>query len=165
LSGDKSLADVCTVRLADWQRDGAALRDIRETVFVREQNVPTELEWDELDVRCLHLIAFNREGSPIGTARLLRNSTVGTVGRMAVLKEWRGRGVGRALVHRLLEEAEKWGIMQLVLHAQTHATGFYERFGFRAEGDLFKEAGIPHVKMVLNRGQVHRTAETAETKD
>lgn len=148
------MADVCTVRLADWQRDGSALRDIREIVFVREQNVPAELEWDEFDMGCLHLIAFDREGSPIGTARLLRNGTVGTVGtvgRMAVLKEWRGRGVGRALVHHLLEEAEKCGITQLVLHAQTHAMGFYERFGFRAEGDLFREAGIPHVKMVLDR--------------
>jgi predicted GNAT family N-acyltransferase len=142
------LANSCSVRLADWQLDAPALRDIREAVFVREQNVPVELEWDEFDVGCVHLIAFNPEGSPIGTARLLLN---GTVGRMAVLKEWRGKGVGHALIHYLLEEVEKRGIMQLVLHAQIHAIGFYEGFGFRAEGDLFTEAGISHVKMVLNR--------------
>jgi predicted GNAT family N-acyltransferase len=126
------------------------LRNIRETVFVQEQNVPTELEWDELDRDCLHLIAFSPEGTPIGTARLLLIGMVGKIGRMAVLKEWRTRGVGHALVLRLLEEAKKRRIMQLILHAQRQAVGFYERFGFEATGDPFMEAGIPHVKMVLH---------------
>lgn len=138
------------VRLADWQSDQPALRNIRETVFVREQNVPAELEWDEFDTRCLHLLAFSPEGSPIGTARLLLKGTTGTVGRMAVLKEWRGKGVGFALVHRLLEEAKKRGVMRLILHAQTHAADFYQRLGFRTEGEQFMEAGILHVKMVLH---------------
>lgn len=140
----------CSIRLIDWQRDPRALRDIREAVFIREQNVPAELEWDEFDAQCLHFLAFNPEGNPVGTARLLLNGTAGALGRMAVLKEWRARGVGSALVHGLLTEAKKRGITQLILHAQTHATGFYERFGFRTEGKQFVEAGIPHVKMVLN---------------
>lgn len=143
-------ANNCNLRLTDWQRDRPALRSIREAVFIQEQNVPAELEWDEFDARCLHLIAFDPDGSPIGTARLLPIGTVGTIGRMAVLKEWRARGVGRVLVHRLLDEAKKRGITQLVLHAQTHAVGFYEKFGFRAVSEEFMEAGIPHVKMALH---------------
>ncbi|HET7060784.1 MAG TPA: GNAT family N-acetyltransferase [Nitrosospira sp.] len=142
--------NACSVRLIDWQRDSRALRDIREAVFIREQNVPAELEWDEFDVQCLHFLAFNPEGNPVGTARLLLNGTAGTLGRMAVLKEWRVRGVGSALVHGLLGEAKKRGISELALHAQTHAADFYERFGFRIEGKQFMEAGIPHVKMILH---------------
>lgn len=135
------------IRVADWLRDRPALQNIRERVFIQEQKVPSELEWDEFDASCLHLIAFDSEGHPVGTARLLAN---GTVGRMAVLKEWRGMGIGRALILCLLEEAKKRGVIRLALHAQTHARGFYERFGFSTEGDEFAEAGIPHVKMILN---------------
>jgi predicted GNAT family N-acyltransferase len=142
--------NACSVRVIDWQRGPGALRDIREAVFIREQNVPAELEWDEFDAQCLHFLAFNPEGNPVGTARLLLNGTAGVLGRMAVLKEWRARGVGSALVHGLLAEAEKRGITELALHAQAHAGGFYERFGFRTEGRQFMEAGIPHVKMVLH---------------
>lgn len=134
------------IRVADWLRDKPALRNVREKVFIEEQKVPPELEWDEFDGACLHLVAFDSEGHPVATARLLAN---GTIGRMAVLKEWRGMGIGRALVLRLLEEAKKRGVIRLTLHAQTHARAFYERFGFSAEGDEFPEAGISHIKMAL----------------
>lgn len=135
-----------TVRIADWQDHAAALRAIRETVFILEQQVPVELEWDGLDVGCLHVLAADAAGNPIGTARLLSD---GHIGRMAVLKEWRGRGVGSALLQWLLAEARKLGLRQAVLNAQTYAAGFYTKFGFQAVGEEFMDAGIPHVKMVL----------------
>lgn len=135
-----------TVRIASWQEDGVALRLIRQTVFVREQHVPVELEWDEFDARCLHLLAADSAENPIGTARLL---PTGIIGRMAVLKEWRGNDVGSALVLRLLEEARKKQIEQVTLSAQLHAMPFYVKFGFQIVGEEFTEAGIPHVKMNL----------------
>jgi predicted GNAT family N-acyltransferase len=93
-----------TVRLANWQADQSAVSSIRETVFIHEQHVPIELEWDQFDEDCLHLLALDADGRPIGTARLLQD---GLIGRMAVLKEWRGHGVGTALLKYLLREAER----------------------------------------------------------
>lgn len=135
-----------TVRIANWQDDAPALRVIRETVFIHEQQVPVELEWDGLDADCLHVLAADAAGNPIGTARLLPD---GHIGRMAVLKEWRGRGVGSALLRVLLAEARKYQVRQAVLNAQTSATRFYAKFGFQTVGEEFMDAGIPHVKMVL----------------
>lgn len=137
---------LCIVRAASWQEDGAALRAVREAVFIREQGVPAELEWDEFDVVCVHLLALNPSGNPIGTARLLPDASVG---RMAVLRDWRCKGVGSALMDRLLKEAENRQLPSVTLSAQTHATGFYSRFGFRQSGPEFLDAGIPHVKMML----------------
>ncbi len=137
---------VFTVRLANWQDDCLALRLVRETVFIHEQRVPAELEWDKLDTKCLHLLAVDSAESPIGTARLLPD---GLIGRMAVLKEWRGRDVGSALVLRLLEEARERQIEQITLNAQLHARGFYVKFGFQIVGKEFMDAGIPHVRMNL----------------
>jgi predicted GNAT family N-acyltransferase len=134
-----------TIRSANWQDDGLLLRIIRETVFVKEQQVPVELEWDEFDNDCLHLLAIDTSGRPIGTARLLSD---GHIGRMAVLKEWRGKGVGSAMLSRLLAETDDRHIRQAVLNAQTVAAGFYKKFGFQVVGEEFIEAGIPHVKMI-----------------
>lgn len=136
-----------TVRVTNWQDDVLALRTIRKIVFIREQRVPVELEWDEFDPHCLHLLALDSAGNPIGTARLLPG---GVIGRMAVLKEWRGRDVGSTLLLRLLEEARKRQIQQVTLNAQLGATGFYIKFGFRIAGEEFMDAGIPHVRMILN---------------
>jgi predicted GNAT family N-acyltransferase len=91
------------------------------------------------------VLASDGDGSPIGTGRLLPD---GHIGRMAVLADWRGKGVGRALLERLLEEAAGLGMRRLALHAQTQAAGFYRRFGFVEEGPEFMEAGIPHRTMV-----------------
>lgn len=135
-----------TVRLANWQDDGSALRAIRETVFVHEQHVSVELEWDEFDANCLHILAVDSVGNPIGTARLLPD---GHIGRMAVLREWRRRRVGSSLLQRLLAEAKKRHLKQVIVNAQTYVTGFYTRFGFRTVGEEFIDAGIPHVRMVL----------------
>ena len=135
-----------TVRIADWQDDAPALRVIREAVFILEQQVPVELEWDGLDAGCLHVLATDSAGNPVGTARLLPD---GHIGRMAVLKEWRGRGVGSALLRLLLAEAKKRQLSRVVLNAQTYAAGFYAKFYFQAVGEEFMDAGIPHVKMIL----------------
>ena len=136
-----------TVCIANWQDDALALSAIRETVFILEQQVPVELEWDGLDADCLHVLAADAAGNPIGTARLLPD---GHIGRMAVLKEWRGRGVGSALLRVLLKEVKKrQQPQQAVLNAQTYAAGFYAKFGFQTMGEEFMDAGIPHVKMVL----------------
>ena len=134
-----------TVRLADWAVDEAALGAIRHDVFVVEQQVPPALEWDGVDPACRHAIAEDREGWAIGCGRLLPD---GHIGRMAVLPEWRGKGVGTALLSRLIESARQLGMSELALNAQTSAIGFYRRFGFVPDGDEFIEAGIAHVAMV-----------------
>ncbi|MDP2824933.1 MAG: GNAT family N-acetyltransferase [Sulfuritalea sp.] len=100
---------------------------------------------DEHDASCRHVIARDADGGAIGTGRLLAD---GYIGRMAVLADWRGKGVGRALLERLLEEAVLQEMRHLALHAQTQAAGFYRRFGFVEEGPEFMEAGIPHRIMV-----------------
>lgn len=117
---------------------------IREAVFVAEQGVPPEIELDDMDARSLHALARLEDGRAVGTGRLLPD---GHIGRMAVLAEWRGRGVGGALLERLVAEARTRGLREVVLSAQTHALGFYLRHGFAAEGEVFFEAGIAHRAM------------------
>jgi predicted GNAT family N-acyltransferase len=132
------------VRVADWQKDNAEIRRIRETVFVAEQSVPPELEWDADDQGAVHFLALE-DDFPIGTARLLPD---GHVGRVSVLKDWRGLKVGDALMHAVILDAEKRGLHQQKLSAQVQATAFYERLGFSIVSEEFLEAGIPHVDMV-----------------
>lgn len=131
--------------LVDWATAEPLIRSIRETVFIHEQGVPVELEWDGLDSSCAHVLARNGHREAIGTARMQQN---GTIGRMAVHKDWRGRGAGRALLHVLLDLALRQGLPRVTLSAQTHAVGFYERAGFHIVGEPFIDAGIPHRKMV-----------------
>jgi predicted GNAT family N-acyltransferase len=134
------------IRILSWPEAMPLARPVRERVFIEEQKVPRELEWDEWDERCDHAIVLDRAGNPVGTARLLPD---GRIGRMAVLKEWRGRGVGAALMGAMLEQARQRSITSITLHAQTHAAGFYRRFGFSERGGEFLEAGIPHVEMAM----------------
>jgi predicted GNAT family N-acyltransferase len=138
--------DDFTILQAIWPKDMPSLQAVREPVFVQEQGVPLEMEWDDDDTMAYHLLAIDGEQNPIGTARLLGN---GQIGRMAVLPEWRGRGVGRALLQGLLSHAEATGIENLFLHAQTDAEAFYRKAGFTPQGEIFYEADIPHRKMVL----------------
>ncbi|MGH8225855.1 MAG: GNAT family N-acetyltransferase [Gammaproteobacteria bacterium] len=133
------------VRLADWSQDLPALREVRTRVFIEEQRVPVELEWDEMDSDCVHALAFADE-VPIGTGRLTPDRHIG---RMAVLAEWRGRGVGSRLLEILMQAARERGDTVCRLHAQTHALDFYTRYGFRTEGEEFIEADIPHQTMIL----------------
>ena len=134
------------IREADWETDRDLLRQLRETVFVIEQGVPLELEWDGLDSKAIHLLAVAANGTPVGTARLL---TDGHIGRMAVLADWRRQGIGSALLQRLLEISSERQLPPPFLNAQTRAVEFYRRFGFEVEGDEFMDAGIPHRRMVL----------------
>lgn len=140
------------IELASWPEARADAARIRESVFVMEQGVPRELELDQYDRQCVHALARDQTGQAIGTGRLLPPQAHGArivshVGRMAVLKEWRGRGVGGALLARLIEVARQRGDTEVALSAQTHALRFYRAFGFVEEGDDFLDAGIPHRMM------------------
>ena len=130
----------------DWSREHETLRDIRLRVFVLEQGVPEDLEWDGQDERAVHLLARDNTGRPVGTARLL---PTGQIGRMAVLPDWRRRGIGMALVKGLLAIAAAEGYPHPFLNAQASALPFYRRAGFVAVGAEFHEAGIRHRKMML----------------
>ena len=134
------------VTAADWSAHRGQLHAIRRAVFIEEQNVPEELEWDDSDRQCFHVLAFAADGSAIGTGRLALD---GRIGRMAVLKDWRGRGVGSAILKYLLVLAQKEGHLAVRLHAQTHAVPFYTKHGFAVSGPEFLEANIPHHAMTI----------------
>lgn len=135
-----------TIRIVSWNHEAPALRAIRTTVFIQEQQVPEALEWDELDAVSVHALALDAAGQPVGTARLLPD---GHIGRMAVLKPWRGQGFGAALLQVLLEELRQRQQKKAMLNAQTYAVPFYQKFGFNVCSEEFMDAGIPHVKMEL----------------
>jgi predicted GNAT family N-acyltransferase len=118
-----------------------------EAVFVHEQNVPADLEWDGLDAGCLHALVEDADGTAIGTGRLAPD---GKIGRMAVLAAHRGRGIGAAVLAHLIDAACAAGMPRVYLYSQVHALGFYARFGFVAEGPEFFEADIPHRAMALD---------------
>lgn len=141
------------MRTASWQQDLALLQDLRRTVFIMEQQVPESLEWDEFDAVSRHALALDANGHAIGTGRLLPD---GHIGRMAVLHEWRGQGVGGAILEFLVDCARRRGDTDLHLNAQTHAIGFYERHGFVTHGDEFPDAGIPHRRMTRKLQTVAR---------
>ena len=131
------------VRPADWSVDRKILQALREEVFIREQFVPADMEWDEFDALSRHVVA-SVDGIPIGTGRLLPD---GHIGRMAVLREWRGQGAGSALLTGLMNIARTLGMRRVLLNAQVQALPFYLRHGFQAQGGEFLDAGIPHQRM------------------
>ena len=133
-----------TVKPIYWNASQKEVKAIRNKVFVEEQGVPPELEWDGLDEQSYHVLAYAPDGTPIGTGRLLQD---GHIGRVAVLMEWRGKGVGRALLEMLLVIANKMGNDEVKLHAQTRVVNFYKKRGFTKQGKEFMEAGIPHIAM------------------
>jgi predicted GNAT family N-acyltransferase len=123
---------------------------IRLRVFVREQGVPEEIELDEDDQKAIHLLAVVN-GNSVGTARMVIKMGRAKIGRMAVLKSYRGKGIGKALLGRAIELARGGGAKSIYLHAQVPVVGFYETTGFSPAGRVFMEAGIPHRKMILRR--------------
>lgn len=131
------------VRLADWDRD-QAIREIRYSVFVEEQKVPVELEWDDEDAGATHFLML-LEQQAIGTARLLAD---GRIGRVAILADHRGKGFGRTLMLEVMQHARRMGMSQLTLSSQTHALEFYRRLGFETCSSVYMDAGIPHRDMV-----------------
>jgi predicted GNAT family N-acyltransferase len=138
------------VRLADWAAQHETLSQIRFAVFVREQGVPPEIELDPRDADAslvVHVAAYAESGEMIGTARMLLEAPLLRIGRMAVLKRWRGEGVGTAMLDLLCADAKCRGADEVRLFAQTHAKPFYDRHGFRSHGAEFTEAGISHLEM------------------
>ena len=132
------------IDLADWWHDAEAIRRVRAEVFIREQGIPASLEWDGRDADCDHVLAQDASGQALATARLMPD---GRIGRMAVLEGWRRRGIGRRLLQLLLQQARVRGLRETYLHAQTGVADFYRKAGFRNEGEVFVEAGLPHVHM------------------
>ena len=126
---------------------------IRMRVFVKEQGVPAEMELDRDDKRAIHFLATVVK-KPVGTARLVIRHGNAKIGRMAVLKSWRRRGVGTTLLQRAVAAARTLGAREIYLHAQVPVIGFYETMGFRPVGLVFDEAGIPHQKMIFRRRKV-----------
>lgn len=130
------------ITVVDWLTT-PALRDIRQTVFIDEQQVAPELEWDALDTDATHFL-MTEAGMAIGTARLLAN---GRIGRVALLPSARGKGFGQMLMRAVMAHALQAGIQQLELSAQTHALGFYQQLGFIVCSEVYFDAGIPHQSM------------------
>lgn len=135
-----------TVSLVSWHDGEPLLRGVREAVFMREQGVPEGLEWDGLDEGCRHALALSLQGEAIGCGRLLPD---GHIGRIAVLPEWRNRKVGTAIMEALLAEARMRGLPRVEVYAQTQAVPFYTGLGFVEQGDVFMDAGLPHIRMTL----------------
>lgn len=132
------------IELMSWEQAQTIAGPIRFAIFVGEQNVPPGIELDDKDAECMHAVAYDVDGKAIGTGRLLPD---GHIGRMAVVKEWRRRGVGAALLDALVEEARRRGHKEVVLSAQLQAAEFYRAHGFEAEGKVYQEAGILHQAM------------------
>ncbi|MFF0276393.1 MULTISPECIES: GNAT family N-acetyltransferase [unclassified Streptomyces] len=146
-----------SVRVALAAEDREACFAVRREVFVVEQGVPQELEYDTYDATAVHVLAVREDGLPLGTGRLLHgadavgktgaDASVGSLGRLAVSEAARGLGVGAALVRGIEEAARERGLTAVDLHAQTHALGFYERLGYAAYGPEFPDADMPHRAM------------------
>jgi YbgC/YbaW family acyl-CoA thioester hydrolase len=136
------------VQTGSWAELGEGARRLRTQVFIAEQAIPKEMEWDDADAQCVHAVAFNRLGLPVATGRLLP-AVAGNakIGRMAVDRVLRGNGLGRDVLLALMQVARSRGDAQVSLHAQRSAQGFYERLGFVVQGDAFEEAGIAHIEM------------------
>ncbi|MFD9501610.1 GNAT family N-acetyltransferase [Streptomyces sp. NPDC060035] len=146
-----------STRRAVEDSDLSACFQVRKNVFVGEQQVPEEIEYDAYDAGAVHVLAVAADGSALGTGRLLHGAAaagktggaaaVGSLGRLAVTREARGLGVGAALVRAIEDEARTLGLTAVDLHAQTHALGFYEQLGYEAYGPEFPDAGMPHRAM------------------
>ena len=137
------------LRPANWADDRAALQSVRRSVFIVEQGIPEAEEWDDIDPVAVHVLVLAQNRDVVGTGRL---EPTGKIGRVAVLPQYRGAGVGSLIMGHLVNHATESGFTKVYLHAQAAARGFYERLGFRAEGPVFDEVGIPHLRMTLGIG-------------
>lgn len=140
---DREILPHPDVECVSWSQAAAPLGDLRRRVFIEEQGVPEDLEWDGEDDSAQHVLARVR-GRPVACGRLLKS---GQIGRMAVLPEWRKRGIGSAVLAELLDLARNARFAEVFLHAQLSACAFYARHGFVSEGEVFDDAGIAHVTM------------------
>lgn len=148
IEGFEAGRPVLEVTVGSWQQLGDQARVLRAEVFVSEQGIPAELEWDDADNDAVHAVARNRLGHSLATGRLTRHAPgVGRIGRMAVARSMRGSGIGRTVLEALIAAARERGDTEVVLHAQMGAATFYSRAGFTARGEPFDEAGIAHLTM------------------
>ena len=131
------------VKVVDFKEHFLEIKNIRSTVFIKEQHVPEELEWDEFDGVSTHILAYY-DNKAVGTARLLKD---GHIGRMAVLKAYRNRNIGENMLKYLINLAQEKSIKNIELSAQEHAVEFYKKYGFSIYGDVYMDAGIPHFDM------------------
>lgn len=137
------------LHVGNWHDLQKLASPLRQQVFVQEQKVPADMEWDEDDATAIHAVAVNRMGKALATGRLLQHEPgVGRIGRMAVQKQMRGTRLGRQVLDALMEAARERGDRQVILHAQCSAEGFYRRAGYSVQGDVYEEAGIAHINMV-----------------
>lgn len=140
------MSNTFTVSLVNWHDGEPLLKSIRESVFIREQGIAPELEWDGFDEGCRHALALSLKGDAIGCGRMLAN---GHIGRICVLPQWRKQKVGTAIMEALLDYARSHDYKQVDVDAQVYAMRFYHSFGFVEEGKQFLDAGLPHIKMRL----------------
>ena len=148
LQGYEAGEAMVEVRIGPWAELGAHARSVRTAVFIDEQKIPAEMEWDDADAQGVHAVAYNRFGLALATGRLLRDApAVARIGRMASIAAMRGSGVGRAVLEALMRVAQVRGDTEVLLSAQTSAQAFYSRAGFTAAGPVFDEVGIAHVAM------------------
>jgi len=155
-----SLKDI-EIQLADWPDDKQRIKEVRRKVFVIEQGVEPQIEWDGKDDECLHVIAVNSQLQVVGTGRMMPR---GQIGRLAVLPNWRGRGIGQGMLNALIQAAQRSQSM-VYLNAQVHAIGFYESFGFIADGPVFMVAGITHQRMELHFRNHNRQTDQLQHND
>ncbi len=130
----------------NWHDNKEKLSDVRRKVFIEEQHVPEDLEWDDFDETSYHVLAIDQQNTPIGSGRLKPD---GQIGRMAVMPDWRNKGIGTAILINILEHAKQSGFQDLYLHAQISAIHFYQRHGFKVISEEFMDAGIPHKTMTI----------------
>jgi YbgC/YbaW family acyl-CoA thioester hydrolase len=138
--------------LGDWQTLGQDASQVRTEVFVEEQGVPLQMEWDELDATAVHAVVYNQLNMPLATGRLLvagaeHGAQVGQIGRMAAKRVLRGTHLGSSVLDALVQQAQARGDRQVMLHAQRSAAAFYAKAGFAEHGEPFEEVGIPHIPM------------------
>ncbi len=138
--------DGITIAIVNWSERRAEITSVRRAVFVEEQNVPESLELDGKDPDCRHVLACDKLGAPVGTARL---DAAGRIGRMAVLREHRRSGIGREILRVIMDYGRANGITNFRVSSQVSAIGFYEKMGFVSFGEEFEEAGIMHIGMRL----------------
>lgn len=142
-----------TIEITSWHQQQPLLKYIRELVFIQEQNVPEELEWDNEDKTAIHVLAwsqFDDSTLAIGTARIIIKNKQAYIGRMAVLSQWRKQGIGSRILQTCIDVCRQRGIKIIMLNAQTYALPFYQQAGFQITSEEFMDAGIPHKQMQLD---------------
>jgi YbgC/YbaW family acyl-CoA thioester hydrolase len=148
LTGYEAGETMFQVKTGSWSELAADAKRLRTAVFVEEQRIPADLEWDQDDETALHAVAYNQLGQPVATGRLLAAGPgQAKVGRMAVHQVLRGTRIGEQVLRTLVAAAEARGDREVQLHAQRSAESFYARLGFQPRGEAFEEAGIPHIAM------------------